>query len=76
MWQFSTNKKDGLTCPDGTTAPIQETYKFDDLTMTGTRSVIHNDVCDGLPASITKLPVHARVQQTAADTGGPIPALL
>ena len=55
--------------------PHQETYKFDDITMTGTRSVIHNDVC-GLPASITKLPVHARIQQTAADTGGPIPALL
>ena len=55
MWMFSTNKKDGLACPDGTTAPIQETYEFDDITMTGTRSVIHNDVC-GLPASITKLP--------------------
>lgn len=55
VWEFTTSKKDGMTCPDGSMAPIQETYKFDDLTMTGTRSVIHNDVC-GLPASITNLP--------------------
>ena len=25
----------------------QETYKFDDLTMTGTRSVANSDACDG-----------------------------
>lgn len=55
LWTFSTNKKDGLQCPDGSTAPIQETYKFDDATMSGTRSVIHNDVC-GLPASIDNFP--------------------
>lgn len=55
VWMFSTNKKDGMTCPDGSTAPIQETYEFDDVTMTGTRSVIHNDVC-GLPATITNYP--------------------
>ena len=55
LWTFSTNKKDGLTCPDGSTAPLQETYKIDDLTMTGTRSVIHNDVC-GLPATIDNYP--------------------
>ena len=55
VWKFSTNKKDGMECADGTTAPIQETYEFDDLTLTGTRSVAHNDVC-GLPAGITKYP--------------------
>jgi len=55
LWTFSTTKKDGLNCPDGSTAPIQETYKFDDLTMTGTRSVSHNDVC-GLPATIDNYP--------------------
>jgi len=55
VWAFNTSKKDGLNCPDGSTAPIQETYKFDDLTMTGTRSVIHNDVC-GLPATIDDYP--------------------
>jgi hypothetical protein len=55
LWEFSTNKKDGLQCADGSTAPIEETYKFDDATMSGTRSVIHNDVC-GLPAGITNYP--------------------
>jgi hypothetical protein len=55
VWTFSTSKKDGFDCPDGSTAPVQETYKFDDATMSGTRSVIHNDVC-GLPASIENHP--------------------
>jgi hypothetical protein len=55
VWQFSTVKADGMSCQDGSMAPIQETYEFDDLTLTGTRSVAHNDVC-GLPAGITKYP--------------------
>jgi hypothetical protein len=55
VWEFSTNKKDGLDCPDGSTAPIQETYKFDDATMTGTRSVMHNAVC-GLQPALINLP--------------------
>jgi hypothetical protein len=55
VWEFSTVKADGMTCADGSTAPIQETYEFDDLTMAGTRTVAHNDVC-GLPAELTKYP--------------------
>lgn len=52
VWTFSTNKKDGLTCPDGaTTAPIVETYEFDDRTMSGTRSVAFSDVCEGQVAA-------------------------
>jgi hypothetical protein len=51
-WQFTTSKKDGLTCPDGVnTAPINETYTFDDATLTGTRSVSYNDVCNGAVAA-------------------------
>lgn len=46
-WTFSTNIKDGMTCPDGGTAPIQETYEFDDVTMTGTRSVSNSRACNG-----------------------------
>lgn len=57
LWTFSTNKKDGLTCADGSTAPIQEVYKFDDAAMSGTRSVINNDVCNGtVAAKIVKYP--------------------
>jgi hypothetical protein len=55
VWMFSTNKKDGMTCADGTTAPIQETYEFDGNTLSGTRSVIHNAVC-GLQPAITTIP--------------------
>jgi hypothetical protein len=47
QWMFTTNIKDGMTCPDGSTAPTQETYQFDDATMTGTRSVINSTACDG-----------------------------
>lgn len=48
VWQFSTTKHDGMTCPDGSTAPTTETVRFDDIAMTGTRTIFHNDVC-GLP---------------------------
>jgi hypothetical protein len=47
QWMFSTNIKDGMPCPDGGTAPIQETYEFDDVTMTGTRSVSNSRACNG-----------------------------
>jgi hypothetical protein len=55
VWMYSRNIQDGLQCDDGSTASLQENYKFDDLTMRGTRSVIHNDVC-GLPADIATYP--------------------
>jgi hypothetical protein len=65
VWEFSTNIKDGFQCADGSMAPIQETYKFDDATMSGTRSVVHNAVC-GLQPGITNVPF------TLAFTG-PLP---
>jgi hypothetical protein len=46
-WTFSKPVLDGFTCPDGSVAPILETYQFDDATMTGTRTVAVNNVCDG-----------------------------
>ncbi len=47
QWAFSTNIKEGFQCADGSWAPVQETYKFDDLTMTGTRSVSNSAACNG-----------------------------
>jgi hypothetical protein len=47
QWMFSTTIKDGMPCPDGGMAPIQETYEFDDVTMTGTRSVSNSRACNG-----------------------------
>jgi hypothetical protein len=55
QWTFTKNMLDGFKCADGSTAPILEVYKFDDATMSGTRSVTHNDVC-GVPAAIDNYP--------------------
>lgn len=57
IWTYSTNIPDGYTCSDGSTAALQETYKIDDATMTGTRSVINNNICNGeVPAKIVNHP--------------------
>ncbi len=55
LWEFDTAVSDGVKCPDGSTAPLSETYQFDGNTLTGTRTVLHNPVC-GLPAEMTKFP--------------------
>jgi hypothetical protein len=52
IWQYTTNTRDGMTCPDGSTAPMTETVRFDDVTMTGTRTVFHNAVCGLQPGKI------------------------
>jgi hypothetical protein len=52
LWTLSTEKHDGMTCPDGSTAPTTETVKFDDVTMTGTRTIFHNDDCGLAPGKI------------------------
>ena len=65
QWQFSSPKKDGMQCPDGSSAPTVETIKFDDLSMTGTRSISHNDVC-GLQPGIVRIPFTLSYQ-------GPLP---
>ncbi len=55
QWNLVTNKVDGFLCPDGTTAPTVDTYAFDDATLTGTHTSLHNAVCGG-PAGMTKTP--------------------
>ncbi|WP_217159465.1 hypothetical protein [[Mycobacterium] fortunisiensis] len=49
-WTFTTSTKEGIQCADGSWAPITETYKFDDIAKTGTRSVANNAVCGLAPA--------------------------
>ncbi len=51
---------DGLTCPDGSTAPLHETFKFDAITMTGVRTVSYNQSC-GLGPHAGEEAVHAVV---------------
>jgi hypothetical protein len=56
-WTFDKRVPEGFTCSDGSIVPILETYEFDDVTMTGTRTVPVNDACDGeVPAHITTYP--------------------
>ncbi|WKG01446.1 hypothetical protein [Mycolicibacterium sp. HK-90] len=55
LWTYSTSSLEGMRCPDGSWAPTTETYKFDDIAMTGTRSVAHNAVC-GLEPAILHFP--------------------
>ncbi|MGU3499601.1 hypothetical protein [Mycobacterium sp. C31M] len=55
QWTYNVNTMDGLTCPNGDTVPLYETYKFDSVTMTGVRTISHNQVC-GLPATLETKP--------------------
>ncbi len=62
VWSFSTPKDEGMQCPDGSWAPTIEVYKFDDATMSGTRSVQHNGNC-GLPPGIINTPFTLAYQE-------------
>jgi hypothetical protein len=51
VWTFTSTKREGMQCPDGSWEPTVEVIKFDDVTMSGTRSVTHRGNC-GLPPGI------------------------
>lgn len=51
VWAYTTPVDRGMQCPDGSWAPTVEVVKFDDATMSGTRSTQHNGNC-GLPPGI------------------------
>jgi hypothetical protein len=55
LWTFQIVKANGLSCPDGSTAPSTDTYAFDDVSLAGTHTSIHADVC-GLQPAMTKTP--------------------
>ncbi|MGU3654307.1 hypothetical protein [Mycolicibacterium sp. A43C] len=55
QWSYNINSVDGLTCPDGSTQPLFETFAFNTITMTGMRTVSHNPGC-GLSATLDKFP--------------------
>ncbi len=66
LWTFDVPKSDGVACPDGTSAASTETYAFDDVSLTGTHTSIHGDVC-GLQPAMKKTPFSLAFQ-------GPLPA--
>ncbi|MEW2482834.1 hypothetical protein AB0876_24905 [Mycobacterium sp. NPDC049093] len=47
QWVYSTAVLEGIQCSDGSWAPTNETYKFDDIALTGTRNVANNEACGG-----------------------------
>lgn len=65
LWAYNISSVDGLTCPDGSTEALMETFRFDSNTLTGTRIISHNQVC-GLPATLDKRPFTLSYQ-------GPLP---
>jgi hypothetical protein len=65
LWTFQLPRSDGVLCPDGTTAASTETYAFDDVSLTGTHTSIHSDIC-GMQPAMTKTPFTLAFQ-------GPLP---
>jgi hypothetical protein len=65
LWTFQVPKPDGVACPDGSTAASTETYAFDDVSLAGTHTSIHADVC-GLQPAMTRTPFTLAFQ-------GPLP---
>jgi hypothetical protein len=53
QWALTTRKEEGFRCPDGSFAPTVDTYRFDDVTLTGTHTSLNNAVC-GVPAGMKK----------------------
>ena len=66
LWTFQVPRPDGVACPDGTTAASTETYAFDDVSLSGTHTSIHGDVC-GLQPAMKKTPFTLAFQ-------GPLPS--
>ena len=52
VWGFTTPKKEGMQCPDGSWEPTVEVIRFDDITMSGTRKITHNGNCGTAPGII------------------------
>jgi hypothetical protein len=66
LWTFQVGKSNGVSCPDGSTAPSTDTYAFDDVSLTGTHTSIHSDVC-GLQPGMTKTPFTLAFQGPLAN---------
>jgi hypothetical protein len=60
LWTFQATVADGISCPDGSTAPSTETYAFDDGSLAGTHTTLHGAEC-GLEPSMTKQPFSLRL---------------
>ena len=73
QWALTTRKEEGFQCPDGSTAPTVDTYKFDDVTLTGTHTSLNNAVC-GVPAGMKKSSFTLTFAEAVADSRRQVPA--
>ena len=55
LWTFQATVAGGVSCPGGGTAPSTETYAFDDGTLSGTHTSLHDAEC-GLEPVMSKQP--------------------
>ncbi|MDT5146262.1 MAG: hypothetical protein QOC58_907 [Mycobacterium sp.] len=55
LWTFQVGKPNGVSCPDGSTAPSTDTYAFDNETLAGTHTTLHGAVC-GMQPAMSKQP--------------------
>ncbi len=53
LWTFTQPFLSGMVCPDGSKAPLIETFAFDGATLAGTRTITWNAVC-GMQPGMTK----------------------
>jgi hypothetical protein len=53
VWEINSLNTRGMKCPDGTWVSTNERIRIDDLTMSGTRTVLYTDVCGLQPGMIT-----------------------
>jgi hypothetical protein len=54
-WMFGWDDPAGLSCPDGSKAPVRYAYTLDDKTLTGTKTTMHAQVC-GMEPAMTREP--------------------
>jgi hypothetical protein len=55
LWTFTVKKDEGVSCPGGGGATSTETYAFDNATLAGTHTMLHDAVC-GLQPDMKKEP--------------------
>jgi hypothetical protein len=52
LWTLRYTEADGLACPDGSTAAVDQVFSWSGATLAGTRKSIHGAVCGQQPAMI------------------------
>ena len=55
LWSFKVQVPDGISCPNGGTGASTETFAFDNETLAGTHTTLHDAVC-GLQPEMRKQP--------------------